>query len=272
MKTSALALATLLATASHHAMADISDIKAANNQFGIRLISTNVDYKETGGTYGSTPGTMDSESGNVPGFSIFSTVMADVLPLGNDQFTARYSRTSGNTNYVGSYIGCNAGYGSVHATDSATMNDYSFSYGKGFVMGQQFMATPYVELGHHQWDRGLNSYTETYAHSYYGIGARLQYSPVANLVLSANALYGKTFKSSISTSQSQFFSGSLGNSRLTNYGLSLDYAFTQTLHASLAYSISNFKYGYSAVSSAGYFEPNSSTSLRTVEIGIGCNF
>ena len=53
------------------ALADTSDIKASNNQVGIRTISTNVDYTETGnGQFGSPTGTLDTEAGRVPGYAL----------------------------------------------------------------------------------------------------------------------------------------------------------------------------------------------------------
>jgi hypothetical protein len=43
-------------------------------------------------------------------------------------------------------------------------------YGKGFVLGYQWMVTPFVEIGSPQWNRNLNTYQETYTNGYCGAG------------------------------------------------------------------------------------------------------
>ena len=83
------------------AFAGESAILAANNQFGIQVISTNVDYTETGnGLLGSPTGTLDTETGRVPGYALSISTMQD-LWLGNDYIEAEYDHSSGNTELCG---------------------------------------------------------------------------------------------------------------------------------------------------------------------------
>jgi hypothetical protein len=263
------------------AMADISDIRASNNQYGFQVILTNVDYTETGnGQFGSPTGTLDTENGKVPGYSVFVSMMKDWW-LGNDYIEAEYDYSSGNTDYVGGFIGPPATpYGSVFGTSSATMINYSARYGKGYVVNDGLMLTPYAELGSHEWDRGVNR-GETYTHDYFGIGALGQYSLTSKLVLSANVMAGETYGSYITVYPTPGpggggFSGSLGNSALYKVGIAADYALVENLHGNIGVEYSSFKYGISAVYpvDAAYvaWEPDSKTNYTTIRIGMGYAF
>lgn len=257
--------------ASVPAYADTSDIKASNNQIGLQYLSTDVNYSE----YSSGTGLLDTEKGNVPGYSISTSLMKDVW-LGNDYFEAQYNHNSGNTNYVGSPLLGSGAYGSVIGQSSAALIDYSARYGVGMELGSQFMATPYLELGHHEWDRGVN-YGENYTNNYYGIGVLGQYSPADKLVLTGNVMVGNTFNSNIVVNSGPAiggFSGALGNSTIYRYGVAADYAFTINVHANIGIDYTSFKYGMSAVYpvSGGIYEPASKTSYTTARIGIGYAF
>jgi opacity protein-like surface antigen len=259
------------------AIADTSDIKTSNNQVGFQLISTNVDYTETGnGILGSQTGTLDTERGPVPGSAVSISAMKD-LWLGNDYIEAEYDHSSGYTEYVGGLLGPSpTPYGSVVSTSGATLTNYSARYGAGYMVRDSFMLTPYAEFGHHEWDRGVNL-GELYTHNYYGIGALGQYSPASGLVLSANA----TFASYITVNPTPGpggggFSGSLGNSVLYRIGAGADYAFAQNLHGTIGVDYTSFSYGISAVYPVGggyvAWEPDSKTNYTTVRIGLGYGF
>lgn len=263
----------LLSAISASAFADVSDIKASNNQFGIQTRSTNVDYTETGnGQLNTATGTLDTETGRVSGYALSISTMQN-LWLGNDYFFAEYARASGNTNYVGSLQG--GVFGSVVSTSTAALVDFSTRYGKGFIVNSKLMLTPYVELGSHEWDRGVNL-GETYNHDYYGIGALCQFSPIRKLVLSANAMIGSTFKSNIDVAGVYGFSGSLGNSSLYKAGISADYAFTKDFHGNVGVDYMRFNYGisgtYPVSSSLVAWEPDSKTTYTIAKIGLGLAF
>jgi len=264
------------------AFADVSDIKASNNQFGFQLMSTNVDYAETGDGILAPSGTLDTEKGPVPGYVLSVSAMQD-LWLGNDYIEAEYDNSSGNTDYTGALCtttACGA-YGSYVGTSGATLTNYSARYGKGNPVNEKFMLTPYVELGHHEWDRGVNS-GELYTHNYYGIGVLGQYSPAGKLVLSANALLGSTFGSNIVVNSGpgfSGFSGALGNSTLYKIGLAADYAFVQNWHGTIGVDYASFSYGISALypgvlngKNVSFWEPDSKTNYTTVRIGLGYGF
>jgi hypothetical protein len=270
------ALTALVAlTYSSTALAGISDIRTSNNQIGIQVILTNVDYTETGnGINGSQTGTLDTETGNVPGYALSISIMQD-LWLGDDYIEAENDYSSGNTNYTGALctpLGVCGAYGSYVGTSSATLINYSARYGKGLIVNGVSMLTPYLEMGSHEWDRGVN-YGETYTHNYFGFGAMGQYSPISKLVFSANALIGRTFGSYIAVNGA--FSGELGDSTLYKVSVAADNEFAQNLHWNAGVSYMSFKYGISAVYPVGggvAWEPDSKTNYTTVKIGLGYAF
>lgn len=251
-----------------------SAILAANNQVGVQIISTKVDYTETGsGVFGSPTGTLDTESGHVPGFALSISTMQD-LWLGNDYIEAEYDHSHGNTDYIGGLIGPpSTPYGSVTGTSTAVLENYSARYGAGIAFGDKLMLTPYGELGHHEWDRGVNL-GEIYTHDYYGIGLLAQYSPASKLVLSANLLAGSTFASNIIVNG--VFSGPLGNSTLARAGVAADFAFTRNIHANIGVDYTSFSYGISSFypygSSSVAWEPDSKTRYTTARVGLGYAF
>ncbi len=259
------------------AMAGTSDIKAANNQVAIQIVSTNVDYTETGnGRLGTTVGKLDTETGGVPGYALSLSVMKDVW-LGNDYFAAEYDHASGNTSYTGMPI-TGGVFGSLAGSSGATLDNYRVRYGKGFTLDHEFMLTPYAELGNHQWERNVN-YGEHYAHDYYGAGVLGQYSPVSRLVFSADALFGKTAGSSITVNGGggqNGFSGDLGNSTLYKIGIAADYAFAENLHGNVGVDYVTFNYGISAIYPLGGgfvgWQPDSTTHYTLVKLGIGYAF
>ena len=254
------------------AFADTSDIKASNNQLVFGIMSTNVDYTETGDGISAPSGTLDTEKGRVPGYSLSISTMQD-LWLGNDYIEAEYDHASGNTEYVGGLVGPPpTPYGSVVGTSGATMTNYSGRYGEGFIVNDLLMLTPYVEFAHHEWDRGVN-WGELYTGNYSGIGVLGQYSPVSRLVLSANALFGRTFGNNIDITGA--FSGALGDSNLYRAGAAADYAFTNNFHLNVGVDYTSFSYGISDFYPYGaqfVFEPDSKTIYTTVRIGLGYGF
>lgn len=269
----AMAIAGLFCVTT--AFADVSDIKASNNQLVFGIMSTNVDYTETGDGTLTPSGTLDTEKGRVPGYSLSISTMQD-LWLGNDYIEAEYDHASGNTNYTGALCtpaGVCGAFGSYVGTSGASLTNYSARYGEGLIVNDLLMLTPYVEFAHHEWDRGVN-WGELYTSNYSGIGVLGQYSPASRLVLSANALFGRTFGNNIDVTGS--FSGALGNSNLYRAGAAADYAFTKNFHLNVGVDYTSFQYGISALYplGGGYYawEPDSKTNYTTVRIGLGYGF
>lgn len=253
------------------AYAATQDIKSVNNQVGLQLTTIDVDYleKENGEK-------LDSEGGHVPGFSLSLSLMRDVF-FTNDYFHVEYSRNKGHTDYVGQYLDGGAGYGSLKDNSKAKMTDYSFRYGKGFELADSFMLTPYVEIGQHEWERGVND-GETYKNKWWGLGVLAQYSPIQRFVVGVDAMLGRTFDSKIDVKGPFGFNDSLGKSDIYRIGISGDYAITEHIHANAGIDYVNYKYGKSGFNEVEadpgflYYEPNSKTENTTFKIGVAYSF
>jgi hypothetical protein len=261
------------------------DIVIANNQVVAQFVTANFRYKETDPLLG----TLDTEKGWVPGGGVSLSLMRNWI-VSNFYFNAQYSYLNGQTDYVGSNLSIAAQpvtgvYGSIRAKDGAIVNDVDFRVGKGFNIQSNFMATPYIGAGYHDWQRKVNG-GEEYSNGYVGGGLLLQWTPISRFVLSAHGLAGTTFGSHIdvndygapaavparmATSGITGFSGALGDSPIYRVGVSGDYAVTRNIHVSAGVEWVDFKYGESAVYS-GYYEPNSSTQNTIVKVGIGYAF
>lgn len=259
-------------------LADMTDIKNADNQVSVQFISTQIDYTETGNNlYGVNGVTLDTENGHIQGGSILVSTMKDWL-LGNDYLEAEYSHADGFTNYVGGlYYSNNGSYGSYTRQNSATLADYHLRYGKGFSLNNRVMLTPYAELGHHDWNRGINNGID-YTHQYYGAGLLGQYSPFPKLVLNAGAFAGKTYRATLAVSTIPGvltgFSTGLGSSDLYQTSLGADYAFTAHIHGNLGIEHTQFKYDATVpeASCGGCGETPSASVYTTLKIGLGYAF
>lgn len=285
------------------AYADMKDIVSSNSQVGLQFVTTDVNYSETF----ANGGLADTEKGFVPGFGASVSVMKDFL-VDHAYFQLQYSQLNGNTNYVGSHAGAvgligpntSGDYGSAIATSGAQLIDYSARFGKGFEITDSLLVTPYLEFGSHEWKRALSSNapivtlpaglnsgsTEDYTNNYYGLGAMAQISPVKSLVLTADAMVGNTFSSSMTVSGSSSLIASIGPTRTLNgiYGLgnsviyklgaSADYAFTESVHGNIGVNYTAFSYGQSAMSGPllHTYEPNSKTNYLTLMVGLGYAF
>jgi hypothetical protein len=288
------------------AYADMKDIVSSNSQVGLQFVTTDVNYSETF----ANGGLADTEKGFVPGFGASISVMKDFL-FEHDYFQLQYSQLNGNTNYVGSRAGVtglvgpytSGNYGSAIATSGAQLIDYSARFGKGFEVTKSLLVTPYLEVGRHEWKRTLsssssvpnvnisaglnNGSTEDYTNYYYGVGAMAQISPIKSLVLTADAMVGNTFSSSMMVSgSSSLIAGvgvatgtsngiyGLGNSVIYKLGASADYAFTEAVHGNVGVNYTAFNYGQSALAGVNSqaYEPNSKTNYLTLKVGLGYAF
>lgn len=257
------------------AQAGLRDIYAANDLLLVQVSSTRVDYREYGNGYlGTAVGLLDQETGSVPGLSLAASGI--MVKEGNLYWQAHYGYSSGYTHYTGSLQG--GTFGSYVGVSSAVLVDYGARMGQAFAVRDAFMLIPYFELGSHEWDRGVN-YGEIYTHFYYGPGLLVEHSPADRVVLSINALYGRTAGSHIVANSGPLmngFSGALGNSVLSRVGVAADYAFNAEVHGKVAIEYTRFRYGMSAAFPVGgnivAWEPDSTTRYIVFKAGVGVAF
>ena len=272
------AITLSFAVLSGTSLASEQTIKNSNNQFSAKFVLKKLAYEENGnGILGSPVGLLDTEKGYVPGWGLGLTFMGNVL-LDKDYVDLEFSHSTGHTDYVGALIG-GGGFGSVTGTSSARLLDLSARIGEGFSVSQNFMLTPFLELGHHKWYRGINA-GETYNHSYWGGGLLAQTSIGNKFVLSVNGMIGRTFSSTIDVASSSIpgFSGDLGNATTYRFGASVDYAITKDIHINLGVDHTRFKYGMTKLfpipGFPGFFqwEPDSKSRYTVFNAGVGLAF
>ncbi|MHB8454687.1 MAG: hypothetical protein ACYDDO_08275 [Acidiferrobacterales bacterium] len=263
-------------------LANTADIISVNRQISGQFVSTGVDYTETGGAYGTPSVTLNTESGTVTGLGIsFSWMTNNPNHRPHEYYEVQFDSVNGNMKYVGSLIG--GTYGSVTGASTAAITNFSARSGEGFELGNKFMFIPHIEIGSHEWDRGVglgngynpNGYDETYTNDWLGVGALGQFSPVAKLVVSADVLVGTTFDAHINAPYipgSLSYSGNLGNGAYTRLGLSVDYAIVKHLHISTSYENISFSYGAGPLNNSDLYEPDSKTNYSVIKVGVGYSF
>ncbi|MET0222073.1 MAG: hypothetical protein ABW213_15585 [Tardiphaga sp.] len=281
----AVGLALLATTAGRASAADllvktpldagpwINPILIANTQVGLGIVGHHVDYNETT----SFAPRFSSERGWVPGLQATVSAMAPMADITNVYVMGRISWIKGTTQY-------SAFAGPVTSDRSgADMRDADVRFGKGFDVAANWMVTPYLGAGYHDWDRDFNNrsgpfgYRELYQHGYVGAGVLLQWAPTQQLVISANGLAGTTFNAKMTT----FFNGGalitpqdyrLGNSAMYLAGLSTDLAITREWHLNAGIDYATWRYGASPPGTDGSLEPDSRTAIWTVKAGFGYSF
>src|SRR5207244_2947287 len=107
----------------------------------------------------------------------------DVLIMGS------FSRENGDVPYDGhQYVGVTPVVLRLRATSHATIDDWHLRLGKGFMLSDQWMFTPYAAYGYHSWDRQLqvgspSGYWEYYNHHVFQYGSRFQFAGSRGSVL-----------------------------------------------------------------------------------------
>ena len=245
-----------------------STIDQANNQIGVQFVTTDFNYKET---VDGAP--FDTEKNWVPGVGGSLSLMRNCF-VDNLYLNARFAWEIGKTDYVGAYHG--QPFGSLVTTTDAIVYDYDLRAGKGFALQQAFMATPFLGIGYHEWDRKVNA-GEDYSHGYAGGGLLVQWSFMSRFVLSVDGFVGRTIDPQIkvATIPGEIVGSTLalGSSAIYKAGLSGDYAITRSLHVNAGVEWVAFSYGESAVDPTGHYnEPHSDTSNVTVKVGVGYAF
>jgi hypothetical protein len=249
----------------------------SNNQFSAKFVLKKLAYEENGtGIFALSGQLLDTEKGYIPGYGLGISFMGKAL-LDKDYLDIEFSHSIGHTDYIGSIIGSGAGFGSATDTSSARILDLSGRVGEGFSVGQNFMLTPFLELGYHKWARGVNA-GETYTHNYWGGGLLAQTSIGNKFVLSLNGMIGRTFSSQIEVFGTTGFTGDLGNSINYRFGASVDYAVTKMVHFSFGVDHTRFKYGISKLFPVPGFpgfvqgEPESKSRYTVFNAGVGLAF
>ncbi|MEB8474558.1 hypothetical protein [Acidithiobacillus ferriphilus] len=261
-----LALAVLIAACGVAGASDASAnaIVNVNNEFGVAVTGTLTNYQEH-----ITPGPSDIESGWQPGVNLKEDMMGHVFGLANVYFGLRYNFSSGGIAYQGAYQDGTP----VDATDNGTFNRFVLRFGKGFLLTDRAMITPYIAGGLQLWNRNLRGpggYTENYGAGLAGGGLLFQYAWTHRLVMGLNAdgfavMDGYMNANSVGAGTANF-----GNSAEEKLSLTADYRFAGPWHWYIGTSFTHFNYTGGPLIDA--VEPSSSTNQLALVLGLAGSF
>ena len=178
VKTSVVAIALVLVVACTNAHAQLRPpVVNVNSEFGIAAQGFMQSYSETNPTTG---GTLDSEHGTVPGVQVKATTMFNTLGVENLYAGFRYQYDGGGVTYNGAFLNGMPHNGMSHYA----INDIGLEFGKGFLLADNVLITPFVQGGWRGWQRSLSSIqVEDYTHYYLGAGVNGDLGITDRLVL-----------------------------------------------------------------------------------------
>lgn len=268
-------LALLAATAllPGAAMADVTDIRKADNAIELDAGATHLNYKENSGG-----GTLDSEKGWLSTAHLGVSYLAlDQAPVTNLYLHLDVEGSTGSTHYGGALQDLQSGAAvpwQSSTNDNLISTDVQAGY--AFPIGRTLMLTPYAELGYRYWDRdltGAGGYPEHYS-NWEGMGGLLaQYSPIARWVLSLSGSAGTTFGGNLDASNIHF---RLGDD--LTWRTQAKVGFRVTTHLELLGTATYERLGFGASPvypispTMGLQEPDSTTHQATVLVGVAYHF
>ncbi len=250
---------------------------------------------------GSTNKYLDTENGSLNGFKISAS-----NTFYNFYNEANFSYYSGSDSYTGATLITN-----IPVIGKTNSKIYNFNYKLGYMIPitNNFIITPYGELGWHIWKRdnigGNNGQNEHYSNWLAMIGILGQYAFTPKLVGDLEFSYGTTFdtlmqNNTATTSEYYDCSGSscsylgsiyntttvdLGSKYIYDITGGLDYNFFDNFHIFGNIKYERFKYRQSSLNSypiydqngnliriSDWWEPNSVTNEIIYSIGIGYSF
>jgi hypothetical protein len=236
-----------------------------NNELGIAAQGFIQSYTETMG--GHVP---DSEHGTLPGIQLKVSGMFDTLGVDNLYVGLTYQREWGDAAYNGFLLN-----GTPHTgTTNYGINDVRLEVGKGFLLSENAMLTPFFQAGWRSWKRTLSPFQdEDYADYYAGGGVRGDLSITDRLVLDGRLGIAATIDPAMTSAQSVVLglprmNFKLGIEPLLQAGIGADYLVYKYVHLYGGAEYSRFAYGASAVNQFGFLEPASVTDEIVFRLGV----
>ena len=244
--------------------------QSVNTQLTASAGGQNIDYKETQ----NNGQRLDSENGYQGSYQGKVSVQRDMLGIKDVYLSASVGFAKGRTDYDGYLMDRYGIVAPYQAGTRTNTTDVTVKLGKAFPMTPQVQVIYYVYYGYHQWLRDSTSYygnDEHYRHHSVGVGMIGQYAITPQLVASIEGSVGGIIGATMNANDvaGKF---KLGSNATFTGALSLDYAVTRHIHVNAAYQITHFKYGNSSPVDGLYYEPESTTTNQTLQLGMGYAF
>jgi hypothetical protein len=244
------------------------EIKAAETNINISANFMHTHYSE---------GEPDSENGFTPGFGVGGSVLVPSAFQNIDLYSAfAYQFNAGSLNYDGHYLISGL---PVTATDNAVFNNIRGRLGLGFPLnGGAMEVIPYIAMGYQSWNRNINKTgaigtDEFYSAASAGGGVKLDIPLTATIVASGSAELSGIFAAHVQ-SNTLGLGFDMGNSAQERVSLGLDDAVSGPIHLQASADLTHFNYAGSKPSASSYYfyEPLSTTTQVTVNLGVSYSF
>lgn len=288
-----------------------SAILSVNNMLSISYSDLGLNYGEYANkgyslslNGGSPDKYLDTENGFLNGFKL-----SGASTFYNFYNEANFSYYSGNDSYTGAKLG--GVFGSLIGKTNSKIYNFNYKLGYMIPITDNFVITPYWELGWHIWKRdnigGDNGQNEDYSNWLSMIGILGQYAFTPKLVGDVSFSYGTTFGAQIQANEIDMTSANyntltdslsysyadttwvLGSKSIYYIAGGLNYKFYGNFHIFGNVKYERFEYGQSPLNTyitnvykdnnyIGYYvnpptwEPNSVTNEIIYAIGIGYSF
>jgi hypothetical protein len=271
LKKISIASALLLASG---ATAANPAIDAVNNQWTVSVGKQRMDYHEMDNSNVVPTRYLDSETGSQPWIGATFSKQLNIRSMENIFLKASVAFASGHTTYNG-YLD-DPGHTPHRGKTDTTTFDTDFKVGKGFLLGSHVQVTPYVSYGIHVWNRDMEEHDkahgsiETYSHSAYSFGTMGQFAFTPDLVLNIDGSVGRTSGGRMHSNYTDD-DYELGSRTVTTLDLGLTYLAGKNWTVNGGYRLCKFSYGQSPAVNA-YIEPESTTKLQTIYLGVGHKF
>jgi hypothetical protein len=241
----------------------VSEIRHTDDAVWISTGATFFDYKEPG-VGGNLP---DSETDWLPSAEIgISGLTKNNIYLGLEG-----SLIFGDAKYKGAYL--SSPTVPITSTTQETIGRVDGQIGKGFILGQGAMLTPYLELGYRYWNRDLGpSEVEKYSSYESLVGLKLQISPTSKTVFTLYGAGGTTIDPQMRIYDQTF---NLGDSAVYKAGTKFSYDISHRFSLFSSFDFDHFQFFKSQVVDVGgngIYEPNSHTDETAVRVGVSYAF
>jgi len=177
----------------------------------------------------------------------------------------------GNTNYTGSYIGSNLGYGSVLSITTNQIYDVSVDFAHTYQQTQNFKIIVSLGAGYRFWRRKLSA-QQVEDYKWYSVRPGIAFSYTykgVSLSPKFEYQYGVRPRMSATGIKDEF---KLGSANIMDFTLPIEYALNQNFSLYGAYTYQYQKIQESNVvydsSGKGYLEPDSKAYNKYIKFGI----
>lgn len=233
------------------------------------LVGMNMDYRE----YDDNGAILDSEKSSLNEIIGSEFILNYTVVYKNKNYAElgiELLILGGETEYVGSYIGSNAGYGSLVSTTQNAISDIAGFYMYTHVFDNGLDLGYGLALGHRSWERRLSA-SQVEVYYWYSVRPRVKltynFSKFSVAAL-GEYQYGISPKMSATGFSTDF---SLGSANIAKLKVPLTYSLNEKVHFFIEYVYEHQTIEKSNVQN-GFLEPDSTANNQYAKIGATFKF